>query len=75
MKSSTIHNNEASSLLLQGGRVVDVTAGCMLEADVLIRNGRIERIGRPLSDRADTTIDCSGRVITAGFVDAHVHIE
>lgn len=75
MKSSTIHNNEASSLLLTDGSVVDVATGRMLDADVLIRKGRIERIGRPLTASADTTIDCSGRVITAGFVDAHVHIE
>ncbi|MGM9705285.1 MAG: amidohydrolase family protein, partial [Prevotella sp.] len=75
MKSSTIIKENASSLLLTGGSVVDVATGRLREADVLIRNGRIEKLGSPITDPADATIDCSGRVITAGFVDAHVHIE
>ncbi|MGN1354380.1 MAG: adenine deaminase [Alloprevotella sp.] len=75
MKSSTIIKENASSLLLTGGSVVDVATGRLREADVLIRNGRIETIGSPITDPADAAIDCSGRVITAGFVDAHVHIE
>ena len=75
MKANTKYENVAAGLLLEGGTVVDVATGRMLDADVLIKNGRIEKIGRPITDRNCVRIDCSGRVITAGFVDAHVHIE
>lgn len=75
MKAVTKYGNEPAGLLLEGGTVVDVAAGRMRDADVLIKNGRIEQIGRPVTDLDCIRIDCRDRVITAGFVDAHVHIE
>ena len=45
MKANTKDENVAAGLLLEGGTVVDVATGRMLDADVLIKNGRIEQIG------------------------------
>ncbi|MDO4171248.1 MAG: adenine deaminase C-terminal domain-containing protein [Prevotellaceae bacterium] len=64
------------SLLLKGGTVVDSENAVMYSADVLVEDGRITAIGASIDvNDVDRVIDCSGLVVTAGFVDAHVHIE
>ena len=50
----------------------------IVDADVLIENGRIKKVGRS-DDRTagrskPTTIDCSGLVILPGLVQAHIHL-
>src|SRR6266550_3968219 len=50
----------------------------IIDADVLVENGRIASVGR-MGRRADgrskpTTIDCSGLVILPGLVQAHIHL-
>ena len=43
-------------------------------ADVLVRDGRIDRIGAV--DAPDVSIeDCSGGLLLPGFVDAHCHVD
>jgi len=50
----------------------------VLDADVLVENGRIKAVGR--SDgrtggrSKPTTIDCSGLVVLPGLVQAHIHL-
>ncbi|MGN1375786.1 MAG: adenine deaminase [Prevotella sp.] len=65
------------SILLKNGNIIDSETGKMTKADVLIKDGRIAFIGNAdnASEKADTTIDCSSSIVTAGFVDSHVHIE
>ena len=66
-------------LLLRGGRVVTMDASRrVLDADVLIENGRIKSVGRT-GGRADgrskpTIIDCTGLVILPGLIQAHIHL-
>ncbi|MFB9449345.1 D-aminoacylase [Dactylosporangium vinaceum] len=61
-----------STLLIQGGTVLDGTGAAGVVADVLIRGGRIAAIGPDL--RADATaFDASGRIVCPGFVDLHTH--
>ena len=62
-------------ILLRGGFVVDGEDGTVRKADVLVSGGRIVCVGDGLTTEGGETIDCSGRIVTAGFVDAHVHIE
>lgn len=38
-------------------------------------DGRIAAVGEGLPAAGAETLDCTGLVVTAGFVDAHVHIE
>lgn len=61
--------------LLKGGIVADGERREAFRADVLTENGIIAESG-DIDDRGDAVVlDCSGMVITAGFVDAHMHVE
>ena len=48
--------------------------GTLEETDVLLKEGKIEKIGKSLSDRNATVIDGTGKYLTAGIVDEHSHI-
>jgi dihydroorotase len=67
-----------SAILLRGGRVVDPSQNLDDVGDVLISEGRIEATGRLGEVRRDgdavETIDCSGFVVSPGFVDVHCHL-
>lgn len=58
-------------LVIRGGRIVDGTGAPSYHADVGVRGGRIEHIGRLAA--ADVTakrsIDATGLVVAPGFVD------
>ena len=63
-----------SSVLLQGGRVIDPANGRDENADVLLSNAKIEAIGSGLETPLDTEmIDCTGQVVCPGLIDLHVH--
>lgn len=42
--------------------------------DVLVKGGKIARVGKNLSDAAATVIDGTGKHLTAGIIDEHSHI-
>ncbi|WP_299123892.1 amidohydrolase family protein [uncultured Winogradskyella sp.] len=48
--------------------------GILVNTDVLIKDGKISKIGKDLSDRNAKVIDASGKHITAGIIDEHSHI-
>ncbi|HEY3280324.1 MAG TPA: 5'-deoxyadenosine deaminase [Gemmatimonadales bacterium] len=63
-------------LLLKGARIVTMDAQRrIVDGDVLVRDGRIEAVGRT-AGRSDsrTVIDCKGLVILPGLVQAHIHL-
>jgi dihydroorotase len=66
------------ALLLRGGRVVDPSQGFDDIGDVLIEGDRIAHAGKPLGDvRRDgglEEIDCTGRIVSPGFIDVHCHL-
>ncbi|MBT5847157.1 MAG: amidohydrolase family protein, partial [Verrucomicrobiales bacterium] len=63
-----------SSVLLQGGRVIDPANGRDETADVLLSNAKIEAIGSGLETPPDTeVINCTGQVVCPGLIDLHVH--
>jgi imidazolonepropionase-like amidohydrolase len=49
-------------------------AGVLEGADVLVKNGKIVKIGKGLSDASARVIDGSGKFLTAGIIDEHSHI-
>src|SRR5689334_21564783 len=59
-------------LLLTGGLVVDGTGAAPRQADVLVRNGRVEAVGTGMNADADRR-DVTGKVVCPGFVDIHTH--
>jgi dihydroorotase len=68
----------APSVLLRGGRIVDPSQNRDEVGDVLVVDGRIEALGRVGEVRRDgdelETIDCSGLIVSPGFVDVHCHL-
>jgi len=58
-------------LILHGGQVFDGTSEKASTADVLVEDGRIVEVGSGLD--GDAAIDCTGRLVTPGLFDCHVH--
>jgi 5-methylthioadenosine/S-adenosylhomocysteine deaminase len=64
------------SYLIKNGAVitVDPTLGTLPRADVLVREGRIERIGPDLAAPGAEPIDAADMIVMPGFVDTHYHM-
>jgi N-acyl-D-amino-acid deacylase len=60
-------------VLITGGRVVDGTGAPWLRADVGVRADRIAAIGQLAHTDTRLRLDAAGKVVSPGFVDAHVH--
>jgi dihydroorotase len=64
-------------ILIKGGRVIDPETGVDGIMDVLVEKGKIASIGK---GKAQTTkdkakvINASGRIVTPGLIDMHVHL-
>jgi dihydroorotase len=67
---------EASSLLIQGGRVIDPVAGIDDKVDILLRDGQVAEVnpGKKERGQADETINARGLIVAPGFIDLHVHL-
>ena len=61
--------------LLKGGFVADGEDMTSRRADVAVADGVIVAVGEGVTLADAETVDCTGLVVTAGYVDAHVHIE
>jgi imidazolonepropionase-like amidohydrolase len=61
-------------LALVNARVVDVRAGRVTPATVVLRDGRIESVGQAEPPAGTKTLDLRGRHLVPGLVDAHTHI-
>ncbi|RMH56358.1 MAG: dihydroorotase [Candidatus Hydrogenedentota bacterium] len=64
---------EEEAVLLKGGRLVDPGFDGEESVDLLIRNGRIEAIGKDLSFADVRVKDIRGQWIVPGLIDLHVH--
>ena len=63
-------------LLATGGAVLDGTGSPARRADVGIRDDRIVLVGEaPAGSTARETLDCTGLLVTPGFVDLHSHAD
>lgn len=43
--------------------------------DVLINGSKIVKVGRFISDKDAQVVDCSGKLLFPGFIDAHTHFD
>jgi len=59
------------SILIQNADIVN--EGESFAGDVLVRHGRIDRIGRSINASADILIDAAGKALLPGMIDCHVH--
>ena len=63
----------ANRLVLKNGSVIDGTGGPAIHADIVIEEGRIAELGQ-IEDYGDALeIDCTGLVVSPGFIDVHSH--
>ena len=65
------------ALLLAGGRVIDPSTGRDEITDLLLQDGIIAAIGPDAAGKAPADVerlDVSGRVVTPGLIDLHVHL-
>ncbi|MEG0913882.1 MAG: adenine deaminase [Oscillospiraceae bacterium] len=62
-----------SELVLKNGLVVNVCTDEILNCDVAVSEGKI--VGLGLGYHGKREIDCTGKYIMPGFIDAHMHIE
>jgi dihydroorotase/N-acyl-D-amino-acid deacylase len=68
---------QAACRVFRGGLIVDGTGNGPSAGDVVVRDGRIVSVGGRAADSdstdATSVIDCRGKVIAPGFIDAHSH--
>lgn len=61
-------------IFIKNGTIDTVTNG-IIEADVLVKNGKIMEIGKNIVTPLDAEIiDAKGKFIYPGFIDAHTHM-
>jgi len=61
-------------LLLSGGTLIDGTGAPRRRADIAIQGDKIVAVGTDLGP-AHRVIDCTGKLVTPGFVDMHTHYD
>jgi 5-methylthioadenosine/S-adenosylhomocysteine deaminase len=59
-------------ILVKNGMLVDCFG--ISRADVLIEDGKIAKIGRGIREKAEKTIDASGKIVIPGLVNMHTHL-
>ncbi|MFH0840301.1 MAG: dihydroorotase [Candidatus Omnitrophota bacterium] len=60
--------------LIKNGRVVDPLNKLDDILDILISDGKIDKIAKTIDVKADDTIDAKGKIVAPGLVDMHVHL-
>ena len=64
---------EPARQVLRNGTIVDGRQGEPYRGDLSIRGNCIESIGEVPAESGDVDVDCTGRLLMPGFVDAHSH--
>jgi dihydroorotase len=63
-----------SDILLKNGRIIDPANNRDEIADVLIQNNKIAQIAPRITASDAQTIDVTGKLVTPGLIDMHVHL-
>ena len=58
--------------LIFGGRVIDPANGLDGRYNLLLEKGKVAWIGAEQPE-ADEFIDATGKIVTPGFIDIHMH--
>lgn len=75
MMSPTLLLAQAKNdVLIKNATVMTAIKGTLQNTDILIQNGKIERIGKNLTAPAGVrVIDATGKYVTPGIIDCHSH--
>ncbi len=72
---SLTHGTERPRIHLKRARVIDPKLTTDKELDLVLGNGRVEKVGKGLATPADATpIDCAGLLLVPGLIDLHTHL-
>lgn len=75
LSTAALAQVQKGDVLFKNGTVLTVTNGTMENTDVLVRDGKISRIGKDLrAPRGVETVDIQGKFLMPGIIDAHSHI-
>lgn len=61
-------------LLIKGGRVIAPAQNLDDTLDIMVENGKIAAIGKGLDGKGAELVDATGKLVTPGLVDIHVHL-
>ncbi|MFG6384150.1 MAG: dihydroorotase [Lachnospiraceae bacterium] len=61
-------------LLIKNGTVINPGDKTEKKADILVKDGRIQKIAEKQSIKADRVVDATGCYVMPGFIDMHVHL-
>lgn len=61
------------TILIQNGHVVDPLTKRDEVCDVLVKDGKIQKVAPSIPDTADRILDAEGCYVMPGFIDLHVH--
>jgi dihydroorotase len=62
-------------ICLRGGRVIDPARGMDAEADVLLKDGVVSRVGKGIADGTSArVVDVRGLWVVPGLIDLHTHL-
>ena len=64
-----------SRTLLKNGLVVDGSGKKPFIGDVMLNGGRVEMVTPKDIQFSGKTVDCAGKVVAPGFIDAHSHMD
>jgi len=62
-----------SKMLIKNGKVWN--GDNFLYSDILIADGKIAEISNNISENAEYVYDATGKIVSPGFVDAHIHMK
>ncbi|MFV0389076.1 MAG: amidohydrolase family protein [Pyrinomonadaceae bacterium] len=63
-----------SEVLIKNATVMTAVRGTLENTDILIKNGKIAKIGKNLKASGAKVIDASGFYVSPGIIDAHSHM-
>lgn len=62
-------------VLIKNGTIIDGTGSLRFQADIFVKNGKIEMIGPSLEIECSTILDASQKIVCPGFIDIHSHTD
>lgn len=62
------------TVLIKNGHVINPATGTDEVLDVLVKDGKVEKMEKDLKEKADRKVDARGCYVMPGFIDLHVHL-
>lgn len=68
-------STQSYDTVIAGGTVIDGSGGKSYVADIGLRDGVIQKIGKIKSSRGERIIDARNKYVVPGFIDVHTHCD